>query len=300
MRTLIRGRKADRAAIPHDPAPSRLQYRLNRMWLSPFIRVALIRVLPVCLLIAALGVWGTRPAQIAIMTGWVVDVRASVEARPEFQIRQMSLTGASPVLANAIRERVGLEFPVSWFDLDPEVIRADLATLDAVADVAVSVELGGALRVVVTEREPAILWRRPGGLELLDADGYRVAYIDRRDGRADLPLITGRGGNAAVPEALRLFDAARPLGDRLIALKRQGERRWDMVLTDDQVIQLPETGARAAMERVLAMDGAMDLLARDISVVDLRNPLRPTVRMGPAAMEYLQMTRDFRQGLSVQ
>ncbi|PWR01674.1 cell division protein FtsQ [Meridianimarinicoccus roseus] len=298
MRTLIRSRREDRAAAPHDPAPSRLQYRLNRMWLSPLVRALVTRVLPVCLLLAALGVWGSRPAQIATMTGWVAEIRASIEARPEFQIRQMAVSGASPVLADAIRARVGLDFPVSWFDLDPAAIRDDLVRLDAIARVEVTVELGGALRVAVTEREPAIVWRRDSGLELLDASGHRVAFIDRRDGRADLPLITGRGGDAAVPEALRLFEAAAPLGARLVALKRQGERRWDMVLLDGPVIQLPETNARAALDRMMAMETAMDLLARDITTVDLRNPDRPSVRLGPEAMEYLQMTRDFTQGLA--
>ena len=298
MRTLNRGRREDRPR--QDPAPSRLQYRLNRMWLSPFLRRFVTFILPVCLALTAAGIWLSRPAQIATMTRWAAELRASVEARPEFQIRQMAVTGASPVLAEAIRERAGLKFPVSWFDLDPELIRADLAQLDAVADVQVTVELGGALRVAVRAREPAILWRRQSGLEMLDATGHRIAFIDLRSGRADLPLITGRGADKAVPEALILFEAAAPLGPRLIALTRQGERRWDVVLDRDQVIQLPETGARAALERVLAMDGAMDLLNRDIPVVDMRNPGHPTVRMGEAAVAYLQMTRDFKQGLSGQ
>lgn len=296
MRTLTRARRPEHAPRP-DPAPSRFAYRLNRLWLSPLVRRMVKQVLPIGLTVAALAVWGTRPAQVEQLTGWVEGLRASIEARPEFQVRQMAVTGASPVLADAIRERLDMEFPVSWFDLDPEAIRADLVRLDAVADVTVALELGGALRVAVTQREPAVVWRRVSGLELLDATGHRVAFIDRRDGRADLPLITGRGADRAVPEALTLMAVAAPMGDRLVGLTRQGERRWDVVLRDGPVIQLPETGARAALDRVLGMDAAMDLLARDIRVVDLRNPARPTLRLGPAAVEYLATTRAFTEGL---
>lgn len=299
MRTLTRARRAPHVQRP-DPAPSRLAYRLNRLWLSPLVRRLVKQVLPVGLTVAALAVWGTRPAQVEQLTGWVENLRASIEARPEFQVRQMAVTGASPVLADAIRDRLDMEFPVSWFDLDPEAIRADLVRLDAVADVAVSLELGGALRVAVTQREPAVVWRTVSGLELLDGTGHRVAFIDRRDGRADLPLITGRGADQAVPEALSLIEAAAPMGARVTALTRQGERRWDLVLRDGPVIQLPETGSRAALEQVMGMDNAMDLLARDIAVVDLRNPGRPTVRLGPAAVEYLATTRAFTQGLKRQ
>ena len=299
MRTLTRARRVEPAPRP-DPAPSRLAYRLNRLWLSPLVRRMVKQVLPIGLLMAALAVWGTRPAQVAQLTGWVEGLRASIEARPEFQVRQMAVTGASPVLADAIRDRLDLDFPVSWFDLDPDAIRDELVRLDAVADVAVVLELGGALRVDVTQREPALVWRQASGLELLDATGHRVAFIDRRDGRADLPLITGRGADRAAPEALALLATAAPLGARVTALTRQGERRWDVVLKDGPVIQLPETGARAALERVLGMDAAMDLLARDVTTVDLRNPDRPSVRLGPAAMEYLATTRAFTEGLKRQ
>jgi cell division protein FtsQ len=296
MRALNRPRRMGDAQRP-DPAPSRLAYRLNRLWLSPLVRRLVKQVLPIGLTVAALAVWSTRPAQVERLTGWADGIRASIEARPEFQVKQMAVTGASPVLADAIRDRLDLDFPVSWFDLDPEAIRAELVRLDAVADVAVALELGGALRVAVTQREPAVVWRRVSGLELLDGTGHRVAFIDRRDGRADLPLVTGRGADLAVPEALALMDAAAPLGERVIGLTRQGARRWDVVLRDGPRIQLPETGARAALERVIGMDAAMDLLARDIRVVDLRNPARPTVRLGPDAMEYLATTRAFTEGL---
>ncbi len=296
MRALIRSRRGADARRP-DPAPSRLAYRLNRLWLSPVVRRMVKQVLPVALTVAALAVWGTRPAQVERLTGWAESLRASVESRPEFQVRQMAVTGASPVLADAIRARLDLDFPVSWFDLDPAAIRAGLVRLDAVADVAVTLELGGALRVAVTQREPAVVWRRASGLELLDGRGHRVAFIDRRNGRDDLPLLTGRGADRAVPEALALMAAAAPLGARVIALTRQGERRWDVVLRDGPVIQLPETGARAALEQVLGMDAAMDLLARDVRVVDLRNPGRPTLRLGPDAVDYLASTRAFTEGL---
>ena len=296
MRTLIRSRQQPETLRP-DPAPSRLAYRLNRLWLSPLVRRLVKQVLPVTVTLAALAVWGTRPAQVAQLTGWADSLRASIEARPEFQVRQMAVTGASPVLADAIRDRLDMDFPVSWFDLDPDAIRAELVRLDAVADVSVALELGGALRVAVTQREPAVVWRRVSGLELLDATGHRVAFIDRRDGRADLPLVTGHGADSAVPEALALMAAAAPLGARVVALTRQGERRWDVVLKDGPVIQLPETGARAALDRVLGMDAAMDLLARDVRAVDLRNPDRPTLRLGPAAVDYLATTRAFTEGL---
>ncbi|MEV8467716.1 cell division protein FtsQ/DivIB [Fluviibacterium sp. DFM31] len=295
MRPLIH-RRRDQS----DPAPSRAAYRMTRLWLSPLFRRLVTAVMPAALVVGGAAAWITQPAQINMVKSWTGDILASVEARPEFQIRQMAVTGASPVLAEAIRERLSLEFPVSWFRLDPELLQASVAELDAVAQVQVSVELGGALRIAVREREPAVIWRRPFALEMLDATGHRIAYIDHRDGRPDLPLVTGTGADAAIPEALALIASAQPIQDRLRALTRRGERRWDVILDRDQVIRLPETGARQALERTLAIHAALDLLNRDVPVVDMRNPGRPTVRLGPGAMEYLRLTRTFEQGLASQ
>ena len=88
----------------------------------------------------------------------------------------------------------------------------------------------------------------------------------------DLPLLAGAGAREHVREALALMDAALPLGDRLRGLVRVGARRWDLVLDRNQRIRLPEQGAMQALERVLALDQAQDLLARDLLFVDMRNP----------------------------
>ena len=75
-----------------------------------------------------------------------------------------------------------------------------------------------------------------------------------------------------------------------------GERRWDVVLDRDQRIMLPETGSVEALEQVIALDQAQDLLARDISVVDMRNAHRPTLRMGGAAVQELRKIKAIELG----
>jgi cell division protein FtsQ len=86
-----------------------------------------------------------------------------------------------------------------------------------------------------------------------------------------------------VKEALDLYLAAAPLGTRLRGIQRMGERRWDIVLDREQRILLPETGALQALERVIAIDIAQDVLSRDIARVDMRLGARPTVQMNPSA-----------------
>ena len=73
------------------------------------------------------------------------------------------------------------------------------------------------------------------------------------------------------------------LAPRLRGLVRMGERRWDVVLDRGQRILLPEEAPVQALERVIALDGAQDILSRDITRIDMRLGARPTVKMSEHA-----------------
>ncbi len=268
-----------------DPAPSRLSYRLHRLWLRPSIR-ALVRFgLPLAVIIGA-GAWfyGQESYRLAVQS-WVSDARRSIEERPEFMVHAMVIDGASPTIAEDIREIVPVDFPISSFDLDLLGMKDRIAELDAVERADLRVRSGGILQVDIVERIPAAVWRNSQGIELLDKFGFRVGVIDARSARPDLPLLAGAGAEKAVAEALRLIEIGAPVADQLRGLVRVGERRWDVVLTGDKRIQLPEKNALDAFEQVLALNEAQDLLSRDLRVVDFRNPKRPTVRLGKQAIE---------------
>ena len=131
---------------------------------------------------------------------------------------------------------------------------------------------------------------------MLDATGHRVASLKERSARPDLPLIVGRGAGDSVDQALALLEAAGPIAPRLRGLVRVGERRWDLVLDRDQRIMLPDIAPIAALEQVLALDEAQDVLARDLTHIDMRNPARPTLRMTQPAVEELRRIRSLDNG----
>lgn len=268
-----------------DPAPSRLAYRLHRLALSPLVRRLAIWGLPGGAVAIAGALWLGDPARREMLTGWGAEFRRQLGERPEFRIRVLAVDGASDPLAAAIREALGLRLPVSSFDLDLEALRKRAAAFDPVARAQVMVRPGGVLEVRIEERVPAVIQRRPEGLVLLDAEGHLVGPLAERSARPDLPLIAGAGAGREVPEALALAAAAGPVADRLAGFVRVGERRWDVVLAGGQRIMLPETDAVAALDQALALDRAQDLLARDVAVLDLRNPRRPTLRMSETAAQ---------------
>jgi cell division protein FtsQ len=252
----------------------------------------LVRVgLPAWLLAMAVGLVLSDPDRRTALTHVWTELREGLESRPEFQVTGLAIEGASAPVEAALRALAPQEWPVSSFRLDPETLRLAFEALDAVAVADLRVRADGVLEARITERVPAAVWQTADGLALVDAEGHRIARLLARAARPDLPLIAGTGADRAVPEALALSAAAAPLGEILIGLVRVGERRWDVVLEGERLILLPETGAIAALERVLAQDAAEDLLDRDISHVDMRLPDRSTLRLSGAAIEEVRRVR---------
>ena len=286
MRALTSRMSRNRAAEGKaDPAPSRLKYRIQRWMLTPGIRTGLRVGLPLGVILIAAGSYLASETRRDHLVALYNEARASFETRPEFMVNVMAIDGAGESVATDIREVTSLDLPLSSFDLDLPAIRDLIVGLDPVKTAAVRIRPGGILQVDVVEREPAIAWRSRDGLALLDETGAFVAELGQRSLHPELPLIAGRGADKRAAEALRLFAAARPLGDRLRGIVRIGERRWDVVLDRGQRIQLPVERPVAALERVIAVSEVKDLLERDVAVVDLRLPARLTVRMNAPAVE---------------
>ncbi len=160
----------------------------------------------------------------------VMEFRRELATRPEFMVNAMAIDGASEGTAEDIREILSLDFPISSFDLELPQIQNRSEELPAIESVAVRVRPGGILQFNVVERTPVALWRTHQGLALVDVDGNitepMVAMLDH----PTKPLIAGEGGDARVGEAMKLFAAAKPLGERVVGLGRVGARRWHLAL----------------------------------------------------------------------
>lgn len=280
----LKRRPQPQGYIRRDPAPTRWQYRMQRLWLTPgFRRLCRVGGPLMVVSLVLLAVFASDSRRAAMVQSFA-ELRHKFEQRPEFRVSLLSVEGASRDLSDAVRGKLAVKLPQSSFDLDMAALKARAESLDAVASAEVRVRSGGVLQVMLKERDPVAIWRTDAGLQLLDATGHRVASLMARADRADLPLVAGDGADKALAEALQILAATQPISSRLRGLIRVGERRWDMVLDRDQTIRLPADQPIAAVERLLALDRAEKLLDRDILSIDLRNQDRPALRLAPFAM----------------
>ncbi len=291
MRAIVVSKEMLPVPAGHDPAPSRLRYKLQRLWLRPSVRLAMKYGPPVTAL--ALVVW-TIAGNAEIrgdITKKISEIRNSIAGMPELAVNAIDVPGVSDDLRKQILEVASVSLPISSLDLDVLALRDRVQGIDAVQSATARVRTDGILQIDITERTPVAVWRHEGGLDLVDAEGFRVARLAARGLRSDLLLIAGEGAPLAVREAEMLLAASGPFRGRVRGFIRQGERRWDVVLDKDLVIALPEKNPREALERVIALDRAHDLMARDLRVIDMRDARRPVLRLSNQAVMELRRIR---------
>lgn len=281
-----------------DPAPSKWAYRMQRIMLTPRYRLLLRVGIPFAVVFATATAFFSDPVRLEKINNSIATLRHDIETRPEFMVNMMAVNGASDQTAQMVRANVGVAFPQSTFNLDLEAIRRSVLSLSSVGEATVRVRDGGVLQVDVKERKPVVLWRTLDEVVMLDHEGVVIGQVIARADRSDLALIAGEGANAQVDEALDILQAARPIGARVRGLIRMGERRWDVVLDRGQRILLPEDNPVRALERIIVLSQAEDMLRRDLSVVDVRFNARPTLRMQPAAIEQWWRIKEMTVGKS--
>ncbi|MFX0546744.1 cell division protein FtsQ/DivIB [Roseovarius sp. S1116L3] len=301
MRSLsLRPSSARQTGAKSDPAPSRWSYRMQRVLLTPMYRRMLRFGIPFCLSFG-IGTWYFSDPAVQQRIGLaIVDLRHQIQTRPEFMVKLMSVEGASDRVAEEVRESFAYTLPASSFDMDLDAVRLAVEEIPAVAAAAVRVRQGGVLEIRISERQPAALIRVQGGLIIVDEAGVALDAAAHRGERPHLPVLTGPGAEEAVAEALAIRAAAAPLAGRLRGLVRMGARRWDLVLDRDQRILLPEEDPVRALERVIVLSEAQDMLERDIAVVDMRLSDRPTLRMKERAKTEWWRVRNEKTGMSAE
>jgi len=261
-----------------DPAPSRLGYKFSRWMLSPFIKKSVFFGMPLIILLLPVFIFLKDQNNKNLVEEIVLDFYRKIIERPEFMLSALSIQGSSDSLNAEIREILGLNFPISSFDLDLADLRNRVLSLPPVETAEVRLEGGSILHVKVKEKVPALLLKDDTGIHVLNKNGDYIRPLLSTEYGSKLPVITGEGAQKAAAEAFILFSALYDKLDEVRGLVLVGGRRWNIVLKSGQVIMLPEKKSEQAVQKILILDKAEKILSRDIAVFDFRLPYRITLR----------------------
>ena len=186
---------------------------------------------------------GGRAARIA--HGAVSSVDQSF-ADMGFRLAAVQVQGASPMAAHDIIRATGLYKNQPTLGLDLQQVRDRVLSVGWVKDVRVVRLLPDTIVVAVKERRPTAVWQHAGRTVVIDGEGGVIAEADPAR-FPQLPLVVGQGADTAAPQILPAVSQRPRLMDRMEALIRVDDRRWDLRLKDGSIVQLPAIDADSAL-----------------------------------------------------
>ena len=166
----------------------------------------------------------------------------------------------------------------SLMHFDLAAAQSRIQMLDWVDDVRLVRLWPNALHINLIEHRPTAIWQLQGKLTLINRDGEVIA----RDHLADfghLPHVVGAGAAEHAMDLIELLNQYPLIRTRVRAAVRVGERRWNLRLDSGVDVQLPDDREDLALRKLLSLEERHRLLARDIAVIDLRDPERLYVRL---------------------
>ena len=194
-----------------------------------------------------------------------------------FKVERLEVQGASPMAAGDIRRAAGLYKDQPILGLDLESVRERVAKVGWVKEVRVVRLLPDTIALVVVGREPMAVWQHGGAAHLVDAEGRLILEADPSR-FPDLPLVVGDGADQAAATVLPIVRARPRLMERMEALVRVDDRRWDLRMKDGSLIQLPAVGEDSALIQLDQLERQSQILELGFARIDLRNPELVAVR----------------------
>ena len=264
-----------------DPAPSRFKYLLYRSIYkkSPkiFYILFLTFFLTVSILIINFKYFNNN--FISFFEQKVSYLESFIKERHSFQVNKLNIISENDELILKIHSIINFELPMSSLDIDVNKVKKLVEEINAVKFANVRITPNKVLEIYVKERRPVVVHKKNEIYLLLDKEGEVVDQIFSRKDRYDLPLISGNGIKNKINEALSILIASGPMIPRIRGLVRIGERRWNIILDNNQFILLPEKDPIKALKKVESLEINHDIFKKNILGIDLRNENRTILRL---------------------
>ena len=271
-----------------DPTPSRIFYRLERLWLTPFVRLTVRFGIPICLIMIIFLTYFARTENIDVWKISWREFRENIKNRPEFLINLIKIDGVDHIMLNEVRNAMNLDLPVSQYDVDLQDLKLKVQLMIAVEKVELYIS-ENIIHVEILERKPAVFWQNNEGLELLDSHGVSIDVAVNREKHNKLPLIAGHGANNYVKEALFIYQNTDLFLNEIVGLVRVGGRRWDIILTKKRKIMLPTQDIALVLNSIVILNKSHELSSLNFSVLDFRNINRMTIRRSKPFSEMIEI-----------
>ena len=251
--------------------PSRLKLMLRR-------QRRMLRPLSLSLVSFAIVMCGLLVVHSAQTGGVAARLQKSFGRAIDLRVQTITINNRANTPEPLLRAALGVSVgdPILGFSVSGA--RDRIESLSWVEHVAVERRLPSTIVVDLTERRPFAIWQNQGKFTLIDRDGQTVTNEDVAQ-FGNLPLVVGIGAPPFAAALLTSLDQVPEIRDRVVAMVRVGQRRWNLQLKNGITVMLPEGHEDAALKRLHDLQTTQSLLDRPLVFVDMRLPDRLAVRV---------------------
>ena len=186
-----------------------------------------------------------------------------------FKLDQIQLSGRKHADGAAIKEAIGMEKGAPILNASLLEMKQRLEAIPEIKTATITRTLPSTLTIEVKERVPAAWWQSSGNVQLIDREGVVLSHY-KYESKVTLPIVVGSDAPRHMKELMAILDTVPSLKPDVKAAVRVGSRRWNIQLTRDITILLPEDEPVAAWKRFAGLVEQKALLSKAIRSVDMR------------------------------
>ncbi len=214
-------------------------------------------------------------------------------------VDHIAVVGHNKTTMDDIASALDLEVDKSLLGFNGTDVRAKLLRLPWVNTVRVGHILPDTLSIEISERVPAAIWQHEGQHYLVDRNGHTLGRYHGDVPQTKYPLVVGKGAGVTAGSFLDAIARHPSLARQMTAGVRVADRRWNLILKSGKKILLPENGLQTALGTLEALFARKTLRGNDITVIDLRIPARPTLRLAATAAKALRDRKEARRAAMI-
>ncbi len=190
-----------------------------------------------------------------------------------FGISEVHLTGAHRIAPQTVLATLGFRLGQSIFGADVHAARDRLMAIDWIKNVDVRRRYPDDITVTVTEKQPFALWSDGAGhVWVIEKNGALITDQGYEEFLKSLPHFIGTGAPQGAAEIIGTLPGHRAVTARLKGMQRVGERRWNLLLDNGVIVQLPEKNWQKELGTLESLIVDKGILERDVTQIDLRSP----------------------------
>ncbi len=271
-----------------DPAPSKLSYKLNRLFYKLWFKtLSILILLALCGLLAKNFLYKNIDvsAEIKFLREESSELYKDLT---ELTISRIVVKGAQEPLKEEIKMLIKTAANEEFSALKAKSLQEKIKEIKKVKEAVVKFSTDGSVIVNVIERKQVAVFLNNNLYEVLDRNGVVLSLYSDYGGLSKFPLVVGKFGSRNIPDLLTLVNEIGLYGSEVLYYEWVGERRWNVHMKSDLVFKLPESNLNRGVELMRMFLRETNNYAIPLDYIDLRNLDKPIIKFRKSpSIEYI-------------